>query len=208
MAPICDLFVFVLYTLLFLVNSAFLSARFCVFAHWLFSTRQPFVLTAATTSSCSTRKGSVPETSMPSSWRWPMRKSDLWPPLRTLATVQPVFCYFFLNLFFVLEEVGEAPCCTSYLDRLCERASNDGRTKMEKHRLWGKPQQQRRTGGITNRGEDFSLSDSRGFWTEGHGCWIYFQTKHKNKRGKLFFWNDPTPLFKMSSEEFTKDGYF
>lgn len=46
----------------------------------LCSPLQPFVLTAATTSSSSTRRGSAPETCTPSSWRWPTRRSDT--PLR------------------------------------------------------------------------------------------------------------------------------
>lgn len=68
-------------------------------------TVQPFVLMAATTSSCSTRRGSVPEMCTPSSWRWPMRKYDLW-PLWRLTITQPVFSPFTL---LSLEEAGEVP---------------------------------------------------------------------------------------------------
>ena len=100
-------------------------------------TMQPFVLMAATTSSCSTRKGSVPEMCTPSSWRWPMRKYDLW-PLRRLAITQPVFFPPFALLS--LEEAGEVPLAlVRIFDRLCEGASDGGRTKKEKHRFGETP---------------------------------------------------------------------
>lgn len=52
--------------------------------------------------------------------------------------MQPVVSFFlFLYVLFILEEAGEVLRCTSpYLDRLCKRASDEGRTRKEKHRLW------------------------------------------------------------------------
>lgn len=46
-------------------------------SHWLVpSLFQPFVLMAATTSFCSTRKASVRGTCTRSSWKWPTRRSE------------------------------------------------------------------------------------------------------------------------------------
>lgn len=92
------------------------------------SNMQPFVLMAATTSSCSTRKGSVPEMCMPSSWRWLMRKYDRW-----LLITQPIF--FPLCFLLIWKKAGGTPCCTWYLARLGNGASGEGRTKKEKHNL-------------------------------------------------------------------------
>lgn len=100
-------------------------------------TMQPFVLMAATTSSCSTRKGSVPEMCTPSSWRWPMRKYDLW-PLWRLAITQPVFSPFTL---LSLEEAGEVPLALVRIstDSVKEHQMEGGQRKKEKHRFGETP---------------------------------------------------------------------
>lgn len=59
----------------------------------LLSLIQPFVLMAAITSSCSTKKGSVPGMYMPSSWKWPTRRSEHRPFLVSID----IFFFHFLT---------------------------------------------------------------------------------------------------------------
>lgn len=85
---------------------------------------------AATTSFCSTKKESVPEMCMPSSWRWPMRKYDLWPLFR-LPIKQPVLFFFTVFLFSRQLEKFFVSLLTILTDSV-KRALNEGRTRKKK----------------------------------------------------------------------------
>lgn len=171
-----------------------------------FSTMQPFVLTAATTSSCLTRKGSVPETCTPSSWRWPTRKYDLWPPSGN-SLLHSLFSSFLSFLFYV--GGGRRSPSSHFLSwqTLLKRASGEGRTKKEKHRLaantntWQHQQGCRLLSLVVSWG----LSPDRGTQMP---TWLPNQTLDKRGKVLIFLWTDNMPLFKTSSEEFTQNGYF
>lgn len=146
---------------------------------------QLFVLTAAITSSCSTRKGNVPEMCMPSSWRWLMRKYDLW-----LHSPQPVVFGSRRNLAALV----------ILTDSVKETLLKGGQ---EKHRF-GQVEHVK-----APRHRCRCQMPEGPLWNEGCRSWFNSQTK-KNQEGKLFFWMERAPLFTMSSKEFifnrTDDG--
>lgn len=156
---------------------------------------QPFALTAATTSSCSTQRGSVPETSTPSSWKWPMTKYDLWPHWRLLnragflsLSLSLFFCLKFCFCFLLLLEGRKAGrkqtgCCTCHLDGLSWGASGSKgrRTNLEKLDRW--------LVGV--------LREKR--------CWL--SLKNQLRRGSLYLWTDLEPIFRTSSRWWTKDCF-
>lgn len=86
-------FLYVLHTCAPRLYVARVCSLFLLSLFFFPSNMQPFVLMAATTSSCSTRKGSVPEMCTPSSWRWLMRRYDLW----LLLTRPILFSFAFFN---------------------------------------------------------------------------------------------------------------
>lgn len=146
---------------------------------------QPFVLTAVITSSCSTRKGSVPEMYTPSSWRWPMRKYDLW-PLWRLLIAQPVFCFW-----------GDRRTLVALgILTNCKRDWGEGRTETEadsaKMNMW------KRLRGL----QTFVSHRLLRIASMGQRWSIWLTNQTLEKRGKVFFGMNNTPLFKMSSEEF------
>lgn len=159
---------------------------------------QPFVLTAATTSSCSTRKGSVPETCTPSSWRWPMRKYDLWPLWRLLNT-QP----FFFSVFFFLLSFGweggrrNLVAHAVSTDSVGEHQVKGGRRK-EKHRLGNDDHLEAQRRGC--RLFSVRVFDSRGLsldrgWGGGERMLELPPNRLLEKRGSVIFVNEPHAAF-------------
>lgn len=99
--------------------------------------------------------------------------------------------WFFLCFFLILEEAGEFLLYTCCFNGLFRRASGEGRTKKEKHRLWetlAAKKQNKKPHGNTNRDADFCLSQilEDCFWQEWHRCRLDSNQTLEKKRESYF----------------------
>lgn len=152
---------------------------------------QPFVQTAATTSSFSTQRGSVPEMSTPSSWRWLMTKYDIWPRWRLLHHTG---FFLTLSLFFIPLSSALPYCCFWKEERQQEGSSllhmSSWRTLVMSLRAKGK-------------------TDKHGdSWLGCGGKKDGLPPQNQSRRGSLYLWTDLKLVFRTSSTWWTEDCFY